>query len=161
MIQTKSMKKYSIYNPLIDSLMNALGSRLKTVVLFGSRARKQAKEDRDHDIFLVIKNLSTKILERQKQIRTAIWDVPLRINTIAKTPEELKKNLTPLILEVCVDGICLYGESYFEPYRKKALDALKNSGLKRKRTGQEWYWHFEKIPNKEWELTWEGFRELS
>lgn len=161
MIQTKSMKKYSIYNPLIDSLMNAMGSRLKTVVLFGSRAKKQAKEDSDHDIFLVIKNLSTKTLERQKQIRTAIWDVPLRINTIAKTPEELKKNLTPLILEVCVDGICLYGESYFEPYRKKALDALKNSGLKRKRTGQEWYWHFEKIPNKEWELTWEGFRELS
>ncbi len=161
MIQTKSMKKYSIYNPLIDSLMNAMGSRLKTVVLFGSRAKKQAKEDSDHDIFLVIKNLSTKTLERQKQIRTAIWDVPLRINTIAKTPEELKKNLTPLILEVCVDGICLYGESYFEPYRKKALDALKNSGLKRKHIGQEWYWHFERIPNKEWELTWEGFRELS
>jgi len=155
------MKKHSIYNPLIERLLDVFGSRLKTVVLFGSRARKQAKEDSDHDIVLVIKNLSNKPLERQKQIRTAIWDVPLRINTIAKTPEEIEKNLTPMILEVCVDGICLYGKGYFEPYRKKALDALKRSGLIRKRIGREWYWHFDRIPKKEWELTWEGFHELS
>ncbi len=155
------MKKHSIYNPLIESLLSVFGSRLKTVVLFGSRARKQPKEDSDHDIFLVIKNLSNRPLERQKQIRTAIWDVPLQINTIAKTPEEIEKNLTPLILDVCVDGICLYDKDYFEPYRKKALDALKRSRLTRKRIGQEWYWHFDRIPKKEWELTWEGFREFS
>jgi predicted nucleotidyltransferase len=154
------MKKYSIYAPLIDSLKKAFGNSFKTVVLFGSKARKQAKEASDHDIFLIIKNLSSRPLERQKQIRTAILDIPLRVNTIAKTPEEFEKNLTPLILEICVDGICLYGEDYFEPYRKKALDALKCSRLKRKRVGQEWYWHFDRIPEKEWELTWEGFREL-
>ncbi|NUQ44364.1 MAG: hypothetical protein HUU32_23505 [Calditrichaceae bacterium] len=32
--------------------------------------------------------------------------------------------------------------------------------LKRKRVGKEWYWKFEKTPQKNWELTWEGFREL-
>ncbi len=153
-------RKNIIYAPLINNLKKAFGNRLKTVVLFGSRARKQVKEESDHDIFMIIKNLPNKPLERQKQIRTAIWDIPLRLNTIAKTPEEFEKNLTPLILEVCVDGICLYGKDYFEPYRKKALNALKSSGLKRKRVGQEWYWHFERIPNKEWELTWEGFHEL-
>lgn len=155
------MRKLSIYNPLIESLLKVFGSRLKTVLLFGSRARKHAKQGSDHDIFLIINKLSDKPLERQKQIRTAIWDVPLRINTIAKTPEEIEKNLTPLILEVCVDGICLYGKDYFEPYRKKALNALKHSRLARRRMGREWYWHFDRIPKKEWELTWEGFHELS
>lgn len=154
------MQKKSIYNPLIESLLDVFGGRLKTVVLFGSRARRQAKKDSDHDIFLVIENLSDRPLERLKQIRTAIWDVPLKINTIAKIPEEIDKYLSPLILEVCVDGICLYGKDYFDPYRKKALDALKQSRLTRKRVGREWYWQFDRIPEKEWELTWEGFHEL-
>jgi len=154
------MGKISVYNPLIERLLNAFGSQLKTVVLFGSRARKQAREDSDQDIILVIENLPDKPLERQKQIRTALWNVPLRINTITKTPKEVEKNLTPLILEVCVDGICLYGKDYFDPYIKKALDALKHSGLRRKWAGRETYWHFDRIPSKEWELTWEGFHEL-
>lgn len=155
------MKKKSTYDSLIQSLILAFGNRLKTVVLFGSRARQQSKKTSDHDFFLVIDNLSAKPIERQKQIRTAILNVPLRINTIAKTPEEVDRNLTPLLLDVCVDGICLYGRDYFDPYRKKALDAVKQAGLKRKWIGQEWYWHFSKIPNTEWELTWGGFHELS
>jgi len=155
------MKNNSVYKTLVNKLLSVFGKRLKTVVLFGSRARKEAIEASDHDIFLVIDNLSDKPLERQRHIREALWDIPLRINTIAKTPEEFKKNLTPLVLEVCVDGICLYGQDYFNPYRKKALKALKQSGLKRRRIGQEWYWYFEKIPATEWELSWEGFHELS
>ena len=155
------MKKDLVYKPLLDRLKSVFGDRLKTVVLFGSRARKQAKKNSDHDIFIVIEDLTERPLERQKQIRLAIWDVPLRINTIAKTPEEVKKNLTALLLDVCVDGICLYGEDYFEPYRKKALAALKHSGLKRHWIGNEGYWRFEKFPTKDWELTWEGFHELS
>ena len=154
------MDRYDIYKPLINQLKKAFGNLLKTVVLFGSRARGKAKQDRDHDIFLVIENLPIDPLRRQKEVRTAIWDIPIRINTIAKTPEEVDSNLTPLLLEICVDGICLYGEDYFEPYRKKAMKALKHAGLKRKRVGREWYWQFERIPEREWELTWEGFREI-
>lgn len=156
-----NMSLHDSYSLLLECLKKAFGKRLKTVVLFGSRARGKVKADRDHDIFLVIENLSDKPLERQKEVRTAIWDVPItRINTIAKTPKEVDINLTPLLLEICVDGVCLFGESYFEPYRKKALNALSQSGLKRKRVGGEWYWQFERIPDKEWELSWEGFREL-
>ena len=98
---------------------------------------------------------------RLKEVRTALWDIPLRINTIAKTLEEVERNLTPLMLEVFVDGKCLYDNDLFQSYRKKAVEALNESGLKRKRIGGEWYWQFETIPHKEWELTWEGFNELS
>jgi predicted nucleotidyltransferase len=154
-------KKREIYKPLIRKLGEAFGDGLRTVVLFGSRARGETEAQRDHDIFLVIERLSPSPLARQKEIRGAIWDIPIRINTISKTPEEVDRNLTPLLLEICVDGVCLFGEDYFEPYREKAMQVLKQSGLKRKRAGKEWYWRFEKVPKKEWELSWEGFRELS
>lgn len=64
------------------------------------------------------------------------------------------------MLEICVDGITLFGEDYFEPIRKMALRVLKEAGLKRKNVGREWHWEFEKMPRGEWEITWEGFREL-
>jgi predicted nucleotidyltransferase len=154
-------KKWDIYEPLLQKLSEAFGERLRTVVLFGSRARGETEAQKDHDIFLVVERLPAGPLTRQKEIRRAIWDISIRINTISKTPQEVDRNLTPLLLEICVDGVCLYGEDYFEPYRKKAIQVLKQSGLKRKRIGKEWYWLFEKVPKKEWELNWEGFRELS
>lgn len=152
----------NIYNPLIRLLKETFGNRLKTVVLFGSRARGKVKENRDHDIFLVIENLPENPIKRQQEVRSSILsrEAPIRVNTIVKTPEEIDANLTPLLLEICVDGICLSGKSYFEPYRRRALRALKQAGLQRKYIGREWYWQFEKVPHKQWELTWEGFREF-
>ena len=154
------MKTKDTYQPLINKLIQAFGNRLKAVVLFGSRARGNVKAYKDHDIFLVIENLADPPLTRQKEVRSVIWDIDLRINTIAKTPEEVEANLTPMLLEICVDGICLYGDDYFEPYQKMALKAIEQAGLKRKKVGSEWYWRFDKVPDKEWELTWEGFREF-
>jgi predicted nucleotidyltransferase len=154
------MTDAKIYKPFTRRLIEAFGERLKTAVLFGSRARDEAGENSDHDIFVVIERLPDDPLERLKQVRMALLDVPLRVNIVAKTPEQVAANLTPLLLDICVDGICLYGARYFERFRRKALNALKQSGLTRMRMGQGWYWHFEKIPKKEWELTWEEFREL-
>jgi len=154
------MDKRLHYEPLVESLTNAFRNRLKSVVLFGSQARSKKVLQRDHDIFVVLEDLPKNPLQRLKEIRKPVMYVPLRINFIAKTPEEVESNLTPLLLEICVDGLCLFGESYFESYRKRGLRALKQSGLKRNRMGREWYWQFEKFPKKEWELTWDGFREL-
>ena len=50
------MQKQSIYTPLITELLDVFGKRLKTAVLFGSRARNQARTKGDHDIFLVIES---------------------------------------------------------------------------------------------------------
>lgn len=149
------------YRPVSQNLIAAFGQRLKCIVLFGSQARSKHVLERDHDIFVVVANLPQNPLHRLKEIRKTILDIPLQINFVAKTPQEVDANLTPLLLEICVDGICLHGEEYFEEYRKRALNALQQSGLQRKRLGKEWYWQFPKAPQKDWELTWDGFYELS
>lgn len=154
------MNDAKVYNPVTRRLIKAFGDRLKTAVLFGSRARDEADENSDHDIFVVIEGLPDNPLERLKQVRAAVLDLPLRVNFITKTPAQVAANLTPLLLDISVDGVCLYGAEYFGHFRRKALKALKQAGLTRNRMGRDWYWRFEKIPKKEWELTWEGFREL-
>jgi predicted nucleotidyltransferase len=155
------LSRIAIYQTIIEKLSNDFGSRLKTVVLFGSRARDQANENSDHDLFLVIESLPKSRLDRLREIRKVIWNTPIRINTIAKTPEEVEQNLTPLLLEIGVDGICLFGEPYFKNYRDKALKAIHQAKLKREKVDGVWCWKFDKIPLKEWEISWDGYRELS
>ncbi len=70
-------------------------------------------------------------------------------------------NLTPLLLDVCVDGICLYGEAYFQPYRQKALAALRQARLRRHKSKNVRMWLFPQLPAGDWELSWEGYRECA
>ena len=157
------MNGSDVYRPLIQSLLSKYGGRLKTIVLFGSQARHEAGKGSDHDIFVVIEGLPREPLARQRDVRGTLLDIlenlPGSISFAAKTPEEVKMNLSPLMLDICVDGICLYGESFFDEYRRKALAALQQSGLQRRRLGGTWMWVFPHLPTCEWELSWEGYFE--
>jgi predicted nucleotidyltransferase len=159
-VKREKMTDKAVYRDIVDRLSRAFGPRLKAVVLFGSHARRQAREDSDHDLFLVIEALPKPPMERVREIRTVIWDAPLRVNTIAKTPEEVEENLTPMLLEIGMDGVCLFGDAYFKNFRDKVTSAVRQAKLRRSRVGKEWYWQFEEIPAREWEISWEGFREL-
>ena len=153
------------YRILLEALSRAFGARLKTAVLFGSRARGDAAPDSDHDVFLVIEHLPDDPLGRHKQIRMALRDcladLPGPVNIRAKTPAEFEGDLAPLYLDICVDGICLLGQEYFEPLRQKALKALASSGMQRKRVGRSLYWMLPEGAARYWELDWDGYRERS
>ena len=158
--QTKLKERYQL---VIQALRQEFGAGLKTVVLFGSQARGEARPDSDHDLFIVVEKLPAEPLARQKTVRLTLLpilaDLPGSINFIAKTPPEVAANLTPLLLDVCVDGICLYGRAYFEPYRQKAKAALQQANLRRYKLHGAWVWLFPKVPTGNWELDWEGFHE--
>jgi predicted nucleotidyltransferase len=153
------------YGLVVKALVDAFAARLKTVVLFGSQARGDRRRDSDHDLFVVIEDLPGEPVARQRTVRMILLPIldqlPGDINFIAKTPEEVAANLTPLLLDVCVDGVCLYGGDYFEPYRTRALNALHESKLERRRVGGELMWFFPQTQAVEWELSWEGYRELT
>jgi predicted nucleotidyltransferase len=152
------------YDILLKALLNEFGLSLKTVVLFGSRARGDASPHSDHDIFLVIDGLPDPPMERTRVVRESLRhclpDLPGPINLHAKTRKEFESDLTPLFLDVCIDGICLFGEEYFGPFRGKAMLALASSEMKRKRVGSSLFWMFPGGGARNWELTWEGYREL-
>ena len=95
------MNDIQVYDELILSLTKSFGDHLKTVVLFGSRARNMASENSDHDIFVIIEGLPDDPLHRLKRVRHAVMEVPLRVNFITKTPEEVAANLSPLFLDIC------------------------------------------------------------
>jgi len=161
----KSERSIPLYQPLLAALLEAYGERLKTIVLFGSQARGEARLDSDHDLLVIIEDLPGNAMRRQREVRLSLIEVihllPGAVTIVAKTPQELQSNLTPMLLDVCVDGVCLYGAEFFEPYRKKALSALSQAGLRRKRQAGVWIWLFPKPASCNWELTWEGYRELT
>lgn len=153
----------SEYDPLLTALSNRFGSHLKAVVLFGSRARGDPSPDSDHDIFVVVEDLPADPLSRtglvRGSLRYCLADLPGAMNLHAKTPAEFQADLTPLYLDVCADGICLFGADYFEPLRNRGLAALSASGMKRKRVGGNLFWMLSGNGPRNWELTWDGYRE--
>ncbi len=153
------------YTVLLNALQRAFGSRLKTAVLFGSQARNEARPNSDHDVFVVVEGLLREPVGRQQELRAALRDsladLPGSISLVGRTPSEFESDLTPLYVDICSDGVCLYGESYFEPFRKRALAGLKASGMKRQRIGNTLYWMFTDGRVRDWEWTWDGYHERS
>lgn len=165
MIPNVTMHNQTDYRILIDTLATHFGEGLKLIVLFGSRSRGEARVDSDHDIFVVIEGLPQDPLARQREVMMPLLPkllrLPERISIIAKTPQELMGDLTSLLVDVCVDGIVLYGQAYFETLRNKVLQAVHDAGLQRRRVGGTWMWMFPALPLKEWALTWDGYHEHS
>lgn len=151
------------YHILTDTLATHFSDRLKLIALFGSRSRGEARSDSDHDIFVVIESLPQDPLARQREVMTPLLPellrLPERLSVVAKTPQELLGDLTSLVVDVCVDGVALYGQTYFETLRSKILQALHEAGLQRRRVGGTWMWIFPTLPTKEWAVTWEGYHE--
>jgi len=158
-----AMNEYTGYSMLVQALLERFGERVQMIVLFGSRSRGEAHPDSDHDIFVVIEGLSRDPLARQREVIAPLLPqllcLPERMSVIAKTPEELHGDLTPLMVDVCVDGIGLYGQSYFEGLRNKVIQTLAAAGLQRRRLAGSWMWMFPSLPQVEWAVTWEGYRE--
>ena len=157
------MELSGLYGPIIQTMLGKYGNRLKMVVLFGSQARREAGTDSDHDIFVVVDGLPGEPLARQREVRSILLpileDLPGSISFVTKTPAEVEANLTPLMLDICVDGICLYGDPFFKKYRRKAYAALQQAGLRRQLLAGTWMWVFPRLPTVNWDLNWEGYHE--
>ena len=158
-----TMDEKTNYNVLVQTLCERFGERLKMMVLFGSQSRGDARPDSDHDIFVVVEGLPQDPLARQREVMLpllpTLLHLPERLSVIAKTPQELLGDLTPLVVDVCTDGIDLYGQPYFNALRSKVMQALGDAGLQRRRIAGTWMWMFPALPKKEWMMTWEGYRE--
>ena len=152
--------KAPIFQKIVNCYKDYLSNHLVSIVLFGSHARGDAKETSDFDLFVIAEELPVKVFQRILFIRKPLkGQFAERICIIAKTPEEVLKNLPPLFLDLGLDGIILFDkDNFFKNLQTKIREIIQQAGLQRKKVNGEFYWEWQTPPLKGWEITWNGYR---
>jgi predicted nucleotidyltransferase len=120
----------AIENRIVEGIKRYFGSRLISIVLFGSQARGTATEHSDIDLVVIVKGMPSN-WRKQKEINIEVrWieelsDLPVSI--ILKNPTTVKSSLSviqPLLFGILKSYKVLYDPTNFfetqaEIYRKK------------------------------------------
>jgi len=125
----------------LESLMEIEGYDVKSVILFGSAARGQAKEHSDIDIIVVASGLP----ELRNRDALPPFPKPARIQEIWMTPEEMEDMViakTGFLVDALLEGRVLRDDGTAAAAREKLVASLKR--LKAKRIKSGWM-----IPRKE------------
>jgi len=112
------------------------GLDVRGILLFGSVARNDAKEQSDVDILMIASGLPD-IKERYDFIRV---EKPSRIEDIWMTPDELIEMVdakTGFVVDALLDGRILLDDGAIKDARSRLVDSLKR--LKAKRLKHGWF----------------------
>ena len=93
-----------------DAIADAYGDRIERIVLFGSRARGDARPDSDYDIAIFLKDLSNRWQEIRRivDIEQAIRDdTGVDIYTMPYPAGSWRDPASPLMYEIRKDGLDL------------------------------------------------------
>ena len=88
-------EKEEILSQIVTALQEGLGERLMAVVLYGSRARSQAREGSDWDLFIIATDLPVNLWERHvllKRFLPAAYRGA--VSLLVKTPEEFEEKIS-------------------------------------------------------------------
>jgi predicted nucleotidyltransferase len=92
-----------------EALKETYGDRLERVVLFGSRARGDARPDSDYDIAVFLRNLDDRYreLDRLAHLSTGLIDETGEVVNAMVYGAESYNERTPLMREIRLEGIDL------------------------------------------------------
>ena len=148
------------YATLLNNMLKILKEEFKddliSVVVYGSVARGDNRNDSDVDLLIIMKNLpKDSMLKRIRLFETKVEDklnldeywkmgYYISLSPVLKTPEEAEK-FSPPYLDMVYDAVILYDSNYFfTRILQKLRDRLKELGAERVRMGKKWYWVLKK-----------------
>jgi predicted nucleotidyltransferase len=146
----------NILSQIVTALQEGLGERLVAVVLYGSRARGQARDASDWDLFIIATDLPMQLWERHILLKRFL-PAAFRgaVSLLAKTPQEFEENISSLYLDIAQDGQILFDPKRYAHRRLALLQQLMaEMGLYRKKSlgGEMWRWRHK--PQQPWALEW-------
>jgi len=146
----------TLLNNMVKIMKEEFKDDLISVVLYGSVARGDNRNDSDVDLLIIIKNLpKDSMLKRIRLFETKVEDklnldefwkngYYISLSPILKTPEEAEK-ISPLYLDMVYDAIILYDKNqFFTKILQKLKERFKELGAERVRIGKKWYWVLKK-----------------
>ncbi len=150
-----------ILEQAVSALRTALGDRLNAVVLFGSRARGDAREDSDWDLLIIAEDLPEDPLERCRYLKQLLPSgCRGAVALIPRTPKAFEDHLPSLYLDIALDGRILYDPTGYAAERLTHLRRLiEQAGLYREQTPAGDVWKWKKQPRGPWVMTWEKIGE--
>ena len=142
---------------IASELEEGLGDGLVSVVLFGSRARREAREGSDWDVLVVARSLPERTMERYIRVKQMLSpDYRAEVSLLARTPDEFMSGLPDLYLDIAWDGWVLYDTGGYVEQRLAAVKRLiQRKKLRRERVDGDLIWRWEDPPGPGWSLEWE------
>lgn len=150
-------KDVSQITSVIATLKQMLDDNLVAAVLFGSRARGEADEASDWDLFVVVHHLPDNAFQRHLYLKKILPDMWRgQITIVAKTPQEFEAYLPSLFLDIALDGIILYdSDGYMADRLARLRRLIQAEGLRREQIKDDLVWRWQKFPGFDWSLEWE------
>ena len=146
----------SLLGKMVEVMKEEFGDDLVSVVVYGSVARGDNRNDSDVDLLVVIRNLpKDSMLKRIRVFETKVEDklnldeywskgYYISLSPILKTPEEAER-FSPLYLDMVYDAVILYDrDNFFTKVLDKLREKLRELGAERIWIGKRWYWVLKK-----------------
>ena len=149
---------------IVEFLYQKLGEDLIAVALFGSCARGDFHAGSDIDLLVIAQNLPANRVDRLMFLNDIIISCHVRKwpGFVAKTRKEFMSDFPALYLDFGLDAKVLYdSHGFLRQCLERIREITAEAGLYRVSTAHGFSWRWKKRPKRGWEITWEGYRELS
>ena len=139
----------------VRKILDRYGSRVYSIVLYGSVARRRAEKNSDVDLLLIIDGLPLSYSKRIEELVSLEFDESIRceleflrkegystdLTYVPLTPNEAK-SFRLLFLDILTDGVRLLDrDSFFEKLSNEFLGRLSSLGAEKVKVDDGlWYW---------------------